>query len=54
MSKFELFGHFLQNCSLKVSNILHDGSRQQGALLEDGAIFRKNLNSGLTRGLIRD
>ena len=44
MSKIWVFGHFLGNWSLKVSNFLHDGRGQYGAPFECGAIFGKNLN----------
>ena len=47
MSKIEVFEYFLQKRSLKVSNILHDGRRQQGASFKCGAIFGKNLNPGI-------
>ena len=54
MSKIGGFGHFLQNWPLKVSNFLHDGRKQWGALYEYGVIFGKNLNPGSIRGLSRD
>ena len=44
------FEHFLQKRSLKVSNFLHDDSRQKGALFEDGAILRETFNLGLGIG----
>ena len=47
MSKNVVFGHFLGNRSLKVSNFLHDGRGQYGASFECGAIFGKNLNPGI-------
>ena len=47
MSKIQVFGHFLGNQSLKVSNFLHDGRGQEGASFECGAIFGKNLNPGI-------
>ena len=52
--KIRVFGHFLRNSSLKVSNFLHDGRRQWDTTSEGGAIFGKNLNPGLIRGLSRD
>ena len=54
MSKIGFFRHFLKNWPLKVSNFLHDGRRQEGTAFEYGAIFGKNLNLGLIRGLSRD
>ena len=54
MSKIGVFGHFLGNRSLKVSNFLHDGRRQNGPSSEYSVIFGKNLNPGLIRGLSRD
>ena len=48
MSKIGVFGHFLGNQSLKISNFLHDGRWQEGASFECGAIFEKNLNPGIT------
>ena len=47
MSKIGVFGHFLGNRSLKVSNFLHDGRGQYGASFECGVIFGKNLNLGI-------
>ena len=47
MSKFQVFGHFLGNRSLKVSSFLHDSREQQGASFECGAIFGKNLKLGI-------
>ena len=47
MSNIGVFGHFLGNRSLKVSNFLHDGRGQYVASFECGAIFRKNLNPGI-------
>ena len=47
MSKIQVFGHFLGNGSLKISNFLHDGRGQQGASFECGVIFGKNLNLGI-------
>ena len=47
MSKIVVFGHFLRNRSLKVSDFLHDGRGQQGASFECGAIFGKNLDPGI-------
>ena len=54
MSKIGVFGYFLGNRSLKVSNFLHDGRGQYGASFEYGAIFGKNLNPGSITGLSRD
>ena len=47
MSKIKVFGYFLGNQSLKMSNFLHDGRGQQGTSFECGAIFGKNLNPGI-------
>ena len=47
MSKIWVFGHFLGNWSLKVSNFLHDSRRQYRASFECGVIFGKNLNPGI-------
>ena len=47
MSKIRVFGHFLGNRSLKISNFLHDGRGQLGASFEYGAIFGKNLYRSL-------
>ena len=47
MSKIRVFGYFLGNGSLKVSNFLHDGRGQLEASFECGAIFGKNLNPGI-------
>ena len=47
MSKIRVFGHFLRNQSLKVSNFLHDGREQQEVSFECGAMFGKNLNPGI-------
>ena len=47
MLKIQVFGHFLGNCSLNVSNFLHDGRGQWGASFECDAIFGKNLNPGI-------
>ena len=44
VSKFGVLEHFLGNCSLKVSNYLHDGRRQYGASFEYGAIYGENPN----------
>ena len=54
MSKVQVFGHFLGNGSLKVSNFLRDGRRQSGPAFVYGPIFGENLNPGLSRGLSRD
>ena len=54
VSKIGVLGHFLWNQSLKVSNFVHDGGEQMGASFEWGAIFGKNLNLGLIKGLSRD
>ena len=54
MSKIQVFGHFLGNRSLKISNFLRDGRGKYAASSECGAIFRKNLNPGSIRGLSRD
>ena len=46
VSKIGVFGHFLQNRSLKVPNLSHDNRGQQSASFEyGGAIFWKNLNT---------
>jgi len=50
VSKIGVFGHFLRNRPLKVSNCLHDGIGQLGASFECGAILGENLNQGL-RGI---
>ena len=47
MSKIQVFGHFLGNQSIEVSNFLHDGRGQWEASFECGAIFGKNLNPGI-------
>ena len=46
MSKTKIFYHFLSNCSLKVSDFIHDGRRQYFAAQEYGDICEKNLNLG--------
>ena len=51
VSKFWVFGHFLGNQSLKVSNFLHDGRRQQGTPPEYGGILWKNPDPRLIWGL---
>ena len=50
MSKIGLFGHFLRNRASKISNFMHDGRGQWGALFEYGVIFGKNLKPGLIMG----
>ena len=47
MSKIQVFGHFLGNRSLKVSNFLHDGRGQYGASFKCDTIFKTNLNPGI-------
>ena len=47
MSKIQVFGHFLGNRPLKVSNFLHDVRGQEEASFECGTIFGKNLNPGI-------
>ena len=49
-----VFGYFLGHWSFKVSDFLHHNRRKYGALFEYVAIFRKNLNMVLIRGLFRD
>ena len=39
--KFWIFGHFLGNSLLKVSNFTHDSRRLQGGSLECGAFMGK-------------
>ena len=45
--QIQVFGHFLGNWSLKVSNFWHDGRGKYGASFECSFIFRKNINPGI-------
>ena len=54
MLKIRVFGHFLKKYLLKLSNFMHNGRTQCGALFEYDAISVKYLNSGLMKGLNRN
>ena len=47
-------GHFLRKSSLKVSNYLHGGMRQQVLSFKYGAMLGKNPNLGSIRALNGD